>query len=436
MPAAAPPLDQTGSAVPSSAGEIHVTSAGMSTVPVSTPAKPAKPVVPTAPAKPAEAPKPTARESMEAKLGERIKPGTGQDLTPEKPLGKVGVEGEEDTEEMSTMVDKTKGEPVKPGDPKAKVNPWKLIDEHKTRASKLESEVAELKKLVPNAEARKQEMDELDKVRTRAKELEDEIRYVNYEKSAEFKEKFDEPYRKSWEKAMGELSELTVEDQDTGTTRNFTANEMLKLVNLPLSEARRVADDLYGPLASDVMQHRKEIKNMFEARSNALLEAKTKGEERQKAQMDQTRKTYETIGKSIAETWNKVNESIPKDEKYGAYFSPVEGDQDGNQRLAKGYELADRAFKENPLDPKLSPEDRELIVKRRAVARHRIAAFGRMVHRDQLKTARIAELEAELAQFKGSEPSTGAASPGPASAPALGARQAMEEHLGKLIKRT
>lgn len=418
----------------------------MSTNPPAAPAAPAKPAVPAKPVKSAPVPtapskpQPTARESLEDHLAKRIKPGTGTDPTPEKPLGTVpGEEPDADneavTDEISTMVDKP-GE-VKPGEtvPKGKVNPWKLVDEHKGRAAKLEAEVVELKKLVPNAEARKQELAELEAHRTRVKELEDEIRYVNYEKSTEFKEKYDEPYRKSWAKAMGELAELTVEDPETGQTREFTANEMLKLVNLPLAEARKVADELYGPLASDVMTHRKEIKNLFEARANALNEARTKGEERQKAQMDQYRQTFEQMGKAVAEVWAKANESITKDEKYGAYFTPVEGDQEGNQRLAKGYELADRALKENPMDPRLTPEQRESIVKRHAALRNRAAAFGRLVYQNQQFKERVAALESELAQFKGSEPTTTGTSPGPVTAPALGARDAMWEHLGKLVKK-
>lgn len=329
--------------------------------------------------------------------------------------------------------------PAKGGDtdgnaPKPKVNPWKLLDEHKAARAKAESEIAELKKLVPNEAARKQEIAELEQLRARAKELEDEIRYVNYEKSPEFKEKYDEPYKKSWSKAMHELAEISIEDPDTGQTRQFTANEMLKLVNMPLAEARKVADELYGSLANDVMTHRKEIKNLFEARATALEEARTKGAEREQKTLEQVKAANETITKQITETYTKANESITKDEKYGAYFTPIEGDQDGNQRLAKGFELVDRAFQENPMDPRLTPEQRESIVKRHAAVRNRAAAFGRLVFQNQQAKTRIAELEAELAQFKGSEPTaTGTTPPNTTPAP-MSAREQMEAALAKLVK--
>ena len=93
-------------------------------------------------------------------------------------------------------------------------------------------------------------------------------------------------------------------------------------------------------------------------------------------------------------------------------FTPVDGDQEGNQRLAKGFELADRAFSENPLNAK-DGEERKAIVARHAAVRNRAAAFGRLVLMNTKAEARIAELTSELAKYKGSEPPAGGATPAP-----------------------
>lgn len=390
---------------------------------------------------------------MESALTNRIKPGTGVDVTPEKPLGTVATTPDPAHPKDETVPpgDEPAGTDEPPAGPepgledattttpaadgkKAKVNPWKLMEEHKTRAANLEKEVVELKKLVPNAEARKQEMAEVEQLRARAKELEDEIRYVNYAKSPEFKEKYEKPYQQAWSKAMTELREITIEDPNTGASRQITPNDILELVNLPLGKARELAQTTFGDFADDVMAHRKEIKNLFEAQAGALESARNQGEERQKKMLEQYQASMETLNKQIGETWTKANESFTKDEKYGKYFTPVEGDQEGNQRLAKGYELADRAFKENPLDPKLTPEQRESIVKRHAAVRNRAAAFGRLVAMNEKSRARIAELEAELAKFNGSTPSTAGGTAPRATPPTLSARDAMWESLGKLVK--
>ena len=431
----APPSPaQTGSAVPASRGVIHVGADGGLGGPASSP-KPAS-AAPTTPAKP------TARESMEKALAEKIKPGTSIDYTPEKPLGsQPGKAPEQPTEPAGSEEPPTGSEPppakdttADPNAPKPKVNPWKLMEEHKTRAAKLESEIVELKKLVPNEAARKSEIQELEQTRARAKELEDEIRYVNYSKSPEFKEKYEKPYQQAWSKAMADLKEISVEDPSTGESRQVTANDMLNLVNLPLGKARELADAAFGNFADDVMAHRKEIKNLFESQAQALDDARSKGAEREKQMLEQHQAGWKTLENQASEIWTKANESATKDESIGKYLSPIEGNQDHNQRLAKGQEMVDRAFKENPMDRKLSPDDRAAIIKRHAAVRNRAIAYGPLLHENRKLQARLAEVEKELGQFKGSTPGTTGTTTTKVTAPALSAREQMFENLGKLVK--
>ncbi len=310
------------------------------------------------------------------------------------------------------------------------------MEEHKGRAAKLESEIVELRKMVPNEAARKAEVAEMEQTRARIKDLENEIRYVNYAKSPEFKEKYEKPYQQAWQKAMKDLKGLTIENPDTGESRQLVADDILDLVNLDdLRSAKLKAREMVGEdFASDLMAHRNKIKELFESQKEALDAARTNGEERNKQAMDQWTAANETLNKQVGETWTKANDTFIRDEKYGKYFTPVEGDQEGNQKLAKGYELVDRAFKENPMDPRLTPEQRESIVKRHAAVRHRAAAFGRLVALNEHAKNRIAELESELAKFNGSVPSAAGGTAAKATVPALSAKDAMWESLGRLVK--
>jgi hypothetical protein len=95
------------------------------------------------------------------------------------------------------------------------------------------------------------------------------------------------------------------------------------------------------------------------------------------------------------------------DEKNGPFFKPVEGDEHWNQRLAKGFELVDRAFAENPLDPNLTSEQRAAVVRRHAAVRNRAAAFGPLKYKVSQLETKVAELTKELEQFKGSTPTVG-----------------------------
>ena len=188
----------------------------------------------------------------------------------------------------------------------------------------------------------------------------------------------------------------------------------VELVNLPLPEARKAAVEKFGDFADDVMAHRKEIRRLFDEQSAALEEAKTSGAKREAEKREQQTRQWGEMTTEIKTTWAKANEEAAADEKYGSYFKPVDGDEQGNQRLAKGFELADRAFSENPLAPGLDAEKRKAIVQRHAAVRNRCAAFGRLVYQNQQKADEIAALKKELAEYKDTEPPADGGSRAPA----------------------
>ncbi len=289
---------------------------------------------------------------------------------------------------------------------KTKVNPWKLVEEHKEARAKAEAKILELEKRAIPEEKWKEKESEVERIRKQNEELEQEIKFVNYSKSAEFQEKYQKPYVQAWENAMSEVSELIV--GDGSDQRPMNAQDLLDIVNMPLGKAIEYADENFGEsAASVVLAHRKEIKKLFDEQSNALERAKKDGVDRDTS-MSNSRKE---MGSKILETWSKANDEIAADPKYGKFFTPVEGDENINQRLAKGFQLADRAFNENPTNPKLTPEERASVVKRHAAVRNRAAAFGRLVYENGIKEARIAELEKIVAEYKGSEPDTTGSKP-------------------------
>jgi hypothetical protein len=178
------------------------------------------------------------------------------------------------------------------------------------------------------------------------------------------------------------------------------------------------------------MGYRKEILGLLDAKNIALDDAKKNSIQRDKEREAQQKGQLGEIAKTIKETWDKVNEEFLKDETYGPVFRPLEGDQEGNTRLAKGYELVDRAFSENPNNPQLTPEERAKIIRRHAAVRNRAASWGRL-HANYVKaTTEIEALKKELSQYKGSVPGTGGRQPATTSAPS----SAREEVFGALRK--
>lgn len=372
----------------------------------------------------------SARARLSAELQKVAdKPGPGKSVTP--PQNEPTPKPDANT----PPADAPPTEGAKPGeDPKKpKPSPWKLVEEYKAKVTAAEARILEIeKRAIPEADWKKTQ-ETLTQREARLKELEDEIRYVNYSKSEEFKNKYQVPYEKQWQRTMSELGELTVEQSD-GSVRSLTANDVLELVNLPLGKAHELATEKFGDLASEVMAHRKEIRKLFDEQSSALDDARKAGADREKTTAEQRQREYGENSKAITDTWSKANEEITADPKYGTYFTPVDGDQEGNQRLAKGFELADRAFSENPLAPGLNAEQRQAIVRRHAAVRNRAAAFGRLVYQNSQSKARITELEKIVAEFKGSSPTASGSQPAVTPSKAGTGMSRLMESLNKIAK--
>ena len=380
-PPSAPAAPSAPPTAPSSAPPINVTPAAIDKGPASPPPKPG-----------------SARERMFQDLHKKA----GMDETA-PPVTKPAVEPEAPPEGGDAPPPAT----ADPTAPKAKVSPWKLVDEHKAARLKAETEAAELRKTMLPPEKVKEITERAAALENRAQELEQEIRFTNYSKSQEFAEKYQKPYEESWKRWMGDLQELTVADPNTGGERPIAPQDLLELVNLPLKEAKTRAMESFGDFADDVMSARKEIRGLFDAQNKALEEARKGGEQRDLERVTQMQQQQQALGKEIGELWSKSNEMAQNDERFGKYFQPVEGDEEANTRLKKGFEIADRAFSVNPLDPRLTPDQRQQIVQLHSAVRNRAAAFGKLVYQAEKNAATIAELQAELARFKSAQPGAG-----------------------------
>lgn len=379
------------------------------------PSRPPPPPVPPADPGPGQPPpKPgSARERLSQALQKKVggeetpPPATPRQQTPPAPgEGEtIPPEGETAPPDPGTPPD-PKAQATPPADPKAgKSNPWKVVDHWKAKYTELEKKVAESSSL-PEAK-QKEYLSQIETLQKRNEQLENEMRFVNYQESEEFKGKYQKPYEEAWSRAMSELQDIQITDPNTQVVRPATHQDLLEICQLPLNKARELANAVFGDFADDIMAYRKEIKSLFSARESALKEAKETGATRDKTQRELMAKQTGEIHEQVKASWEKATQEYTSDERYARFFTPVEGDQDGNQRLAKGFALVDRAWAENPADPRLTPEQRAAAVRRNAAVRFRAAAFGRVV---ALLNASHAELEAtrnELAQFKGSVPPTG-----------------------------
>lgn len=361
-------------------------------------------ISPKAPPKPTKATKPEVPAKPTVELDEDGEPISPAEPTAEEETATAGEPGSEETAETPST-DETPA-----ADKGKKISPWRMVEQYKAKVKTLEKQLADRKTAPEAGEPPKEFKERLTKAESRVKELEDEIRYVNYQKSPEFTEKYSKPYEAAWKRATAELGEVSVTDT-SGAQRPATPEDMLALVNLPLGKAREYADNLFGPFADDAMAHRKEIKALFDQQQQAISEAKTKANEWESSRSETVQKQHAEISKAVSESWEKANQDVLTHSKYGQYFVPRENDPEWNQRLAKGFELVDRAFSDaNPRDPRLTPEQRRTIVERHAAVRHRAAAFGPLRNENETLKSRVAELEKELEQYSTSEAPQGGGS--------------------------
>lgn len=371
-------------------------------------ARPAPTQASPEPEKPAE-PKPKPEAPKDAKPDDSPPPTPELDDTSVLP-----EEGKQSGEPTETKEGEAAAEPKK----EKKVSPWRLVDEWKKTASdwktKAETASQELERIKAGkpAELPKEVTERITQAEAKIKEYEDHIKFLDYQRHPEFQDKYQKPYESAWKLATSELAEVTVTDPATGTTRNATPEDMLALINLPLGKAREYANQMFGDFADDAMAHRKTIKGLFDAQQSALKEARENGAKRLNEMQEQQKAQQEQVSKLISETWSEANRAAVTDEKYGKFFAPVEGDQQGNAALAKGFEFADKAMSANAWNPELTPEQRKEVLRMQAAWRNRAAAFGRMRQWIDQRDTRIAALEKELADYKKSEPaSTGTTKP-------------------------
>jgi hypothetical protein len=378
----------------------------------------------TDPKTPAKAPSKTPEAKPKEPAKEPVK-------APEpEPEAEVDLleEGDEPAEEPAAEPTEPKSDPK--AQPKAgdvKQNPWKLVESYKSKAAKLEKQLADVtngKAASPEFEAKLKGAEErAQAAEKRAKELADHMQFVDYQKSDEFVSKFQKPYEEACKSAADDLTQLSIDD-GSGTTRRATMADLMALCSMELGQARQQANAWFGDSADDVMDHRRQIQRLYRDQQKALEDAKGKGEERFKAQTESITKLRD----ETATLWQKFNtEAAQKHES----LKPKEGDDEYNSKLEYGKSLVDKAFGGNALDPRLAPEDRAKLVQAQVAVRNRAIAYSTLKLENKRLQAKLSESEKALKEFQESEPVPGRGKasngkPGKAADPKQAAFQRME----------
>lgn len=238
---------------------------------------------------------------------------------------------------------------------------------------------------------------ELAATKKRLEAHEGELRVTRYERSSEYKEKYEKPYQNAVQAAYGEVKELLVsepnpDDPENPRERQATGADFDEVYNLPLGPATKLAKSKFGDAAFIVLNHRKAIRDAAKNAVGAVEEHKAKSVEFEQAQTAQQRMIEEGRNTMFSTALQALGE------KYPSYFGQRDGDNAWNEALSKGRQMADLAFSDRR---GLTPQQSAILD---AQMHSRAAAFGPLRLELEKTKTELAELRKEVEERRSSSP--------------------------------
>jgi hypothetical protein len=324
-----------------------------------------------------------------------------------------------------------KGRFVKP--PEKPAEPPKDIDPSKMKAGELakhyhasKSRVAELEKKMADYEAKSKAPQEWPEKKTydqkvadyekrleehskKVAEYETELKFTQYEKSQEYKEKYQKPFETAYLAGRSKAAALKVVERknDEGAvlqqTRKGTAEDFDALMAITDDDvAAEKAVEMFGNKAPMVLYHRERANELNNQASSAIKEYREKGAEREKQMREQQEKWHKDASSMIDREMTAAVEKYPK------FFKPDDADPKGNELLETGRETLERVLRGGvPLKDGQAQWTHEEYSRAVAQVRNGAIAFPRVAHRLSLANKEIKELKARLADFEISVPGNG-----------------------------
>ncbi len=342
---------------------------------------------------------PAARPGADDGMGEE-----GADVT--QPAAEKGAEKVDPAAE---------GADATPKDGKAmldgkKVSPWKLVEHYKGHMTKLQSEIASLRANPGEHPEYKSITEKLSTLEKQNAELQDEIRYVNYQKHPEFVEKYQKPYEEAWGKAVTGLKGLQLQfthpESGEVTGRDITPQDIAAFAGADPATARQQIRQLFPDPAdaTEVRAYVDRIRELAGSQQKALDDQRKVAGDRDKTRTEEQQRVSKALTEEIGKTWAEVNAEVTA--KY-EFLRPVEGQEERNTVLEKATAFVDEALKETASNPKLTKEARAAIIKKHAALRNRAIGFSVLKFEDKSLHGKVTELQKQLAAYQKSEPAPG-----------------------------
>lgn len=251
------------------------------------------------------------------------------------------------------------------------------------------------------AEARAALQKERDEIKAKYDEMESKVRLLDYAKSNEYVSKYQQPINAAWASAKETMAELRVDDGNGGR-RAATGSDLARIMQMDGAEAREEARRVFGEDSGDVLALRRNILGLYKAADDAVADWKTKGSEAQEASQREEREHHGKLESEFEGHLSRVRTEMADIYDYD------QKDVEADKFVKETERFIGIAFKGKGLPDGLTPTERS---RRIAITQAEVAARARawapQIIRAKRAESRVAELEAELKQLRGTEPGPG-----------------------------
>lgn len=256
---------------------------------------------------------------------------------------------------------------------------------------KQKRELTELKLRLPDleqtAEQHKTLAEEHTKATARLQALEEELKYADYQKSAEYQTKYLDPLKRAAQDLSDEFLGFTTDDG-----KAVTEKELAQLLNLPTQSALPYAKQLFGDLSGEAMAHRRRILQLDKNGKEALSEFRRTLAEREKQQRIAQDTQQINMRKTYASELDRLQKESP------TLYVAEDNDDEGRELLENGYALVDATLDTTSA---IEPDTR---LKQFAAIRMKAGAFDRVAAALTAERKKTEELTAELEKFRSKDP--------------------------------
>jgi hypothetical protein len=235
----------------------------------------------------------------------------------------------------------------------------------------------------------------------RLEQYEGELRLTRYERSQDYKSKYESPYQNAVLEAYQEVKELAVyektpnpEDPNNPIVKRRPATEadFDQIYNLPLGQAAEAAEEKFGRSASIVLQHRKAIKSLAKAAVTAIEQHKNDATQFEQQQSAQAKVQEEGRNQMFAIGIDALQKKFP------TLFTERDGDKSWNEALARGRQIADMAYGDRT---QMTPQQSAILD---AQVYNRVASWPALKARNEYLESEIKRRDTEDEQRRNSAP--------------------------------